>query len=188
MRNKKGFTLVELAIVLVIIGIILGGILKGQEIIKNAKIKRLYNDYKGIVAAIYTYQDRYHSLPGDDPQATTHLGTCTTHNGDGDGLMYDETATDGSYVWEHLRCAGIIPGSGTTNPSHVFGGNIEILNKRGDKICFNIVPGDVAEAIDISNDDGKPDSGSIKAYSSRTATTPVTSYSSDSNYTFCFSM
>ena len=50
-RNEKGFTLVELAIVLVIIGIILGAVLKGQELINSAKIKRVYNQQREMVAA-----------------------------------------------------------------------------------------------------------------------------------------
>ena len=63
--NKKGFTLVELSIVLVIIGIILGSILKGQEMIKNAKIKRLLRDTRGLEAMIWAYYDRKNKFPGD---------------------------------------------------------------------------------------------------------------------------
>ena len=54
-RNHKGFTLVELAIVLVIIGIILGSVLKGQELINNARMKRAFNQQREIIAAVYTY-------------------------------------------------------------------------------------------------------------------------------------
>ncbi len=64
-KNMKGFTLVELAIVLVIIGIILGAVLKGQELIKNAKAKRVENDLKGLEAMIWTFYDRKHYFPGD---------------------------------------------------------------------------------------------------------------------------
>ena len=65
LRSNKGFTLVELAIVLVIIGIILGAVLKGQELINNAKVKRLQNDLRGIEAAMWTYYDRAGRMPGD---------------------------------------------------------------------------------------------------------------------------
>jgi len=65
-RAQKGFTLVEIAIVLVIIGLLLGGILKGQEMITQAKIKNVIADYSGISAAYHGYQDRYRAIPGDD--------------------------------------------------------------------------------------------------------------------------
>ena len=64
--RQDGFTLVEIAIVLVIIGLLLGGILKGQEMITQAKIKNVIADISGVSAAMYGYQDRYRALPGDD--------------------------------------------------------------------------------------------------------------------------
>src|SRR5665647_40387 len=67
--RQTGFTLVEIAIVLVIIGLLLGGILKGQEMITQAKIKNVINDMNGITAALNSYQDRYRALPGDDKGA-----------------------------------------------------------------------------------------------------------------------
>ena len=63
--NKKGFTLVELAIVLIIIGILIGAVLKGQDLIQNAKAKRLLNDIKGVIALQYTFYDRYKKFAGD---------------------------------------------------------------------------------------------------------------------------
>ena len=69
MKKAQGFTLVEIVIVLVIIGLLLGGILKGQEMITQAKIKNLIADFSGISAAYHGYQDRYRAIPGDDPGA-----------------------------------------------------------------------------------------------------------------------
>jgi len=68
--TEAGFTLVEIAIVLVIIGLLLGGILKGQEMITQAKIKNAINDFNGVTVAVTSYQDRYRALPGDDKGAT----------------------------------------------------------------------------------------------------------------------
>src|SRR5205814_9112356 len=84
MQNKqKGFTLVEIAIVLVIIGLLLGGILKGQEMITQAKIKNVIADYSGISAAYHGYVDRYKKIPGDDPCAggAVTVGNCGTTTG-----------------------------------------------------------------------------------------------------------
>ena len=169
-----------------IIGIILGAVLKGQEIIANAKIKRLVNDYKSIVAAIYTYQERYDFLPGDDPNATTRFSGCATANGDGDGRMDDEdTATTGKY-WEHMRCAGILTGSGQNHPTHSYSGRIYVnyndYNLSGHTICFTNMPGDIAEIIDRQNDDGIPSSGSIQGDSTDTT------YNHANSYTLCFRM
>jgi len=64
-KNQRGFTLVEIAIVLVIIGLLLGGVLKGQEMITNAKVRNLADQGSGIKAAFFAFQDRYKALPGD---------------------------------------------------------------------------------------------------------------------------
>src|SRR5258706_10360801 len=71
--QQSGFTLVEIAIVLVIIGLLLGGILKGQELINSAKVKNLANDFRVIPTYIYAFQDKFKALPGYDSSATTHL-------------------------------------------------------------------------------------------------------------------
>ncbi len=71
--QQSGFTLVEIAIVLVIIGLLLGGILKGQELINSARVKNLANDFRVIPTYIYAYQDKFRALPGDDSAAATHV-------------------------------------------------------------------------------------------------------------------
>ena len=86
---QKGFTLIELAIVLVIIGLLLGGVLKGQELINSAKVKSLANDFRNIEVQLYSYQDKFKALPGDDPAAQKHLGGSAdqSSSGQGDGQI-----------------------------------------------------------------------------------------------------
>ena len=72
-RNQSGFTLIEIAIVLVIIGLLLGGVLKGQELINSARVKNLANDFKNIPVFIYGYQDKFRSLPGDDARLANNV-------------------------------------------------------------------------------------------------------------------
>src|SRR5512141_722896 len=76
-RQQSGFTLVEIAIVLVIIGLLLGGVLKGQELINSAKVKNLATDFRNVPVYVYGYQDKYHAIPGDDRDVVAHLATAT---------------------------------------------------------------------------------------------------------------
>ena len=125
MKNQQGgFTLVEIAIVLVIIGLLMGGVLKGQELINSAKVKNFANDFRNIPLFIYGYQDKYKSLPGDDSAAATHVTGATTAttpassqgNGVINGNWDSTTQTDESYLfWQHVRLAGLA--AGPTTPS-----------------------------------------------------------------------
>lgn len=130
MRQKQmGFTLVEIAIVLVIIGLLLGGVLKGQELINSAKVKNFANDFRNIPLFIYGYQDKYKSLPGDDAAAATHVTGATTAttpatsqgNGVINGAWDSTTQTDESYLfWQHVRLAGLAAGPTTpTDPDYI---------------------------------------------------------------------
>ena len=71
--GQRGFTLAETAIVLVIIGLLVGSILKAQEMIVQARIKNVIADFAGVSAAYYGYQDRYRAVPGDDAGARSGL-------------------------------------------------------------------------------------------------------------------
>ena len=136
--KQAGFTLVEIAIVLVIIGLLLGGILKGQEMIVQAKIKNVINDMNGVTAALNSYQDRYRALPGDDKSAASRWTSTTGMvNGDGDGVISgkwtpatpatDETAQ----FWLHLRSAGFVAGTGLDNPFNALSGKMGVQTGNG---------------------------------------------------------
>ncbi|MEO6023238.1 MAG: prepilin-type N-terminal cleavage/methylation domain-containing protein, partial [Burkholderiales bacterium] len=76
-HQQAGFTLVEIAIVLVIIGLLLGGILKGQELVQNARVRNLADQQNAVAAAYYAFQDRYRALPGDYAAAMTNIPNVT---------------------------------------------------------------------------------------------------------------
>ena len=78
LQQQKGFTLVELAIVLTIVGLLIGGILKGQALIANAKVTAQMSQFQAIEAATTTFQDTYAGLPGDLPNANTRVPNCAT--------------------------------------------------------------------------------------------------------------
>ena len=86
--GQKGFTLIEMSIVLVIIGLIIGGILKGQEIIESARQKNLISQFDALRASANTFIDRFGSQPGDYLLATTRVsGAAGVVNGGGNGTV-----------------------------------------------------------------------------------------------------
>lgn len=119
--GEQGFTLVELAIVLIIIGLLIGGILKGQELIANAQVKSVASQIKGFDAAVTTFRDSYGTLPGDIGTPATRLPNCTavpcTTVGDNDGII-DTLAMigpgsgggEGAVMWTHMAAADIVTG------------------------------------------------------------------------------
>jgi prepilin-type N-terminal cleavage/methylation domain-containing protein len=195
-KQQGGFTLVEIAIVLVIIGLLLGGVLKGQELIVQAKIKNVTNDFNGIAAAIYGYQDRYKSFPGDDNKAADGSGTSTakgrwgtnTANGDANGQVDGEfpsaSDTDESRIfWQHLRLAGFVAGDSTSKaqPQNALGGIVGVQMSSGAAaspdlsglvVCSSNLSGKVASAVDAQLDDGLTNRGSVRGYTQTGVVTP----------------
>jgi prepilin-type N-terminal cleavage/methylation domain-containing protein len=125
MRSKQsGFTLVEIAIVLVIIGLLLGGVLKGQELINSAKVKNMAVDFRNIPLFIYGYQDKYRALPGDHTSVATAISgaaactpasaDCTLGNGVINGTwnaaLASAAANETLMFWQHVRMAGLAAG------------------------------------------------------------------------------
>ncbi len=131
MKKQSGFTLVEIAIVLVIIGLLLGGVLKGQELINSAKVKNMATDFRNIPLFIYGYQDKFKALPGDHAAVATAIpgaatctpvataGHCSLGNGVIDGVWTASTVVDETYTfWQHVRLAGFAAGPTSTSDAN----------------------------------------------------------------------
>ena len=180
--KHKGFTLVEIAIVLVLVGLLIGGVLKGREMITNAKIKRIERDHAGIIAAMQTYRDRYLILPGDDDRASARFALYTDGindpaaadiNGDASGVVDGAWEalpnTETANFWKHLRAANLIPGGGDddTQPTNAYGGLIGLrdgsLLIAGHVIIFGSVEGPIAKILEAQLDDGVPSTGLIQS-------------------------
>ncbi len=189
-KQQAGFTLVEIAIVLVIIGLLLGGILKGQEMITQAKIKNIVNDLNGMSAAIYSYQDRYRALPGDELNAsTTGRWGAGAPGGDGNGvfctgacaspttLKYNSppvvpaAGLETQLFWLHLRLSGFVPGPTTAaasmqQPANAVNGLLGVqttgMGLTSNIICSSNLPDKVAIAVDTQVDDGSANTGSVR--------------------------
>jgi prepilin-type N-terminal cleavage/methylation domain-containing protein len=184
--KQKGFTLIEIAIVLVIIGLLLGGVLKGQELINTARVRALNNTVDGVTAAWFSFQDRYRAFPGDylDARALINLsdGAGTGINGgDGNGLV--DTDDERGRVWTHLESAGYITGGydGTavvddeygcspfTCPDNGFGSGMNLSHGRliqtataadaHELVSGRGIPVEVIAELDRKVDDGSPDTG-----------------------------
>lgn len=139
--RQKGFTLIEMSIVLVIIGLIIGGILKGQELIESSRQKNFISQVDGYRAALTTFTERYNGLPGDF-NCATDAGPCTDGrlaatnaniiNGDGNGIIseagtalttranmnaanLDAASSEEVQFWVHLNSANLVGGVAARN-------------------------------------------------------------------------
>lgn len=188
MKKSHGFTLVELSIVIIVIGLLSGAILKGQGIIRNAKLKRIASDYSNVATAMYTYEDRYEQLPGDD--ATSVIAASMPSPGDEDGII---SASESDMVFRHLRKAGLLKGDADSKElSHALNGKIHVVQANlassllsagktpiqkmsSAAVCFDNVLTEDAKVLDKQNDDGKYNKGSVQSGTNYTKIEALTS-------------
>ncbi len=191
MRKQSGFTLIEIAIVLVIVGLLLGGVLKGQELITSARVRNLGTMQDGMKAAFFGFQDRFRALPGDYAGALAKANIagvadtagCTgaaTGGGDANGQI--AAVGESIIAWEHLSKSGFITGSytcagaaaATTNtPTNIYNSFVQIVYDGAYGIAgagtvrHNIktgssIPAAVIAELDRKIDDGLPYTGSFQ--------------------------
>lgn len=185
-HNQSGFTLVEIAIVLVIVGLLLGGILKGQELVQNAKVRNIADQQSAIKAAYYAFQDRYRALPGDYVAAGTNIpNVAAATNGNGNAQI---TGSESVFAWHHLTNAGFIScsectaeaaapvtASATNSPSNANGGVMAIIfdgvynngaaatgNSANNLKSGNQIPSNILAEVDRKIDDGNPRTGTLR--------------------------
>jgi prepilin-type N-terminal cleavage/methylation domain-containing protein len=188
MRNRQtGFTLIEIAIVLVIIGLLLGGVLKGQELITSARVRNLISQQDGVKAAFFGFQDRFRAFPGDYTAAVINIANisvaaCNAGIGNGNGRV--EAGDEARLAWEHLSKAGFITGTftcaaadaATTTPVNPYGIYLEVvydgLYGAGTAAApsaarHNVktgaqIPVDIISEMDRKVDDGNPNTGGFQ--------------------------
>jgi prepilin-type N-terminal cleavage/methylation domain-containing protein len=190
MRKQQGFTLVEIAIVLVIIGLLLGGILRGQELIQGARVRNVIEQQNGVRAAFFAFQDRYRAIPGDLTVTQVNLigsgvlgavsfaGSGTIDGNDSPIAFQNLTATN---FLSCSVCTGIPGNSSAGNsPSNVYGGVLQFItdaaymggtaaapiypsatNATNIK-TGQLIPSNVMLEIDVKSDDGSPATGNLR--------------------------
>lgn len=173
----RGFTLIEAAVVVAIIGLLLAAVLQGRQMIDSARYKSLMRDVGDYREAFEQFRERYNALPGDFGNANDRFDL-TGANGDGNGLIDDGPGcgndTDESCrAWQHLRGARLINGDkdleGTdASPEHAFRGRVAAFftgtqgnGEFGHKLLIEGVPAEFAIRMDNELDDGLHDSGWI---------------------------
>ncbi|MDR0716547.1 MAG: type II secretion system GspH family protein [Azoarcus sp.] len=207
--GQTGFTMVEIAIVLVVIGLLLGGIFKGQELINSAKVKNLAQDFRMTPMYIHAYQDKFRALPGDDIRAQAHVcpaatPACTTDgNADGSiGGAWDDDVAVGSeavFFWQHIRLANLASG-----PTDTASANFLPLNSEGGRIgiqsggaaaplgvpgsyaiCSAGISGKYARQLDNTLDDGDPETGTLRAGATTAAAVTLAALDDGAVYVVC---
>jgi prepilin-type N-terminal cleavage/methylation domain-containing protein len=184
-RKQQGFTLIEIAIVLVIIGLLLGGVLKGQELITSARVRNVISGQDGVKAAYFGFLDRYRALPGDYSQATSNIPSCvaaTCPDGNGNGQI---VGAESIASWSHLSKSGFITGSynynvaesATTTPTNAYGALVQLIfdatyrdlasdagsgNSRHNLKTGNNIPSDILAEVDRKIDDGLANAGQLR--------------------------
>jgi prepilin-type N-terminal cleavage/methylation domain-containing protein len=200
LHKQQGFTLVEVALVLVIIGLALGSVLKGQELINAARVRNLSIQLDGVKLAYLGFQDRYHAYPGDLPTPSANKlitgspGGCTGGTACGNGQIEPDEIF---VVWAQLSKSGFITGAfnglvtdttatAANNPLNPYGGFLQLIHDNiyddaaepAQQAMLNVktggrVPPGVLGEMDLKIDDGRPLTGSFRSAGNAARTTAI---------------
>lgn len=190
--KNKGFTLVELAVVLVIISLLVAGIMSGGEVLENSKRMAVVSTLGKYKSAYDQFVEKYYSPPGDISDAVTVWGS-GTDDGDGDGIVEGGSSDEEYLFWDHLTLSGFVDGRypGSRTGSNVkpgedipagpytksgysgLGRNVKISttinsiafarSRSGDNVDYSVFVPKQAYSIDKKIDDGNPSEGQIVA-------------------------
>jgi prepilin-type N-terminal cleavage/methylation domain-containing protein len=159
MRDTRGFSLIEMAVVLVVVGLLMGAIIQGQKIWYNARMQRIVSDMQNYTQAFLLYCDRYGMYPGDEND--TGFPTGDTANGDHDGLIDAGEATN---VWEDMANAmGVVRKSSPIRGGTYVFGYRAFGGVNRNYISVTNIPNNLAQSIDSRHDDGVSNTGNIQA-------------------------
>lgn len=150
-KRYPAFSLIEIAIALVIIGIMIGGVLKGQDLLHNARLSALISQINQYRLSTVTFVDRYGALPGDFDKASTLIDSSLS-NGNNNGIIQGPGAANPSSgsnyqatsFWAHLAAADMIPDPGTKQQTATVGPNQGFPSTKlggGITVCHNPAPG-----------------------------------------------
>lgn len=187
-RSQRGFSLFEMALVLILFSLMLSGSLRGAELVGSAHVKGLAKDFQNVQILLNAYHDKFRSQSGDDLNAKEHLGV-NAHPGNGNGVIegnwYDSGDTsEASRTWQHFRLAGLMGGAteftatdytalndlgypiglqgGTSDPARSPIRNAQGAALSGTYVmCSRGIQGKLALALDTRLDDGNPAMGSM---------------------------
>lgn len=187
LSRQQGFTLVEIAIVLVIISLLFAAVMKAQNLIERSKVKTTLKHMDEITAAAYTFLDKYNQLPGD--AAGLDL--------DGDGTADNATTpNDGqinnSEFWLQMHKSGMLNGSGSTPMKTAFRTPYAVRYNAagfGDNAVCALLPPDIAQEVDTRYDDGNGTTGAFRITANTSSdepnTTPIAHGSSTQSVWLC---
>jgi prepilin-type N-terminal cleavage/methylation domain-containing protein len=193
-RSQKGFSLIEIAVVLVIVGIVIGGVFQGRELIDKARLQKLTTMLNQLQMSVTHFREDFGYFPGDLPEAKEYLGG-DIRGGNGDGILdgnYKEAWSEVMLFWLHLERSGKLPNiqfheghgrspsDGFFLPKTPLGGMLLIqhnprpdyegpwliiANLRGEKLTPLLTPAQ-AHFIDKTLDDGNPNTGHVRSCNS----------------------